>query len=135
MTDKKVGRPRAFKTEIELREKIAKYFEYCKQNDEPLLMIGLILFLDVDTDTFYKYSNGEYDDAENDFSATCKKAKMKVQKDKWIGGLTGKYNPAITIFDLKNNHGCTDKVENVNKYPNGHPLENINFNVLNGKDV
>ena len=36
---------------------------------------------------------------------------MKIQRNKIERGLDGESNPAVSIFDLKNNHGWKDKLE------------------------
>lgn len=131
MTDKNpVGRPRAFKTEDELKEKINAYIqkEYNqsehKEDIKPLTVAGLQVFLDVCEDTYLDYAQGQYDDENNNFSGAIKKARKYIEADKLEKALIGKYNPTIAIFDLKNNHGYVDRVENNNI--------NTNLNIVYG---
>jgi dihydroorotase-like cyclic amidohydrolase len=52
-----------------------------------------------------------YDDELNSFSDTLKRAKEYVENEKIENALTGRYKSPIAIFDLKNNHGYKDTVE------------------------
>lgn len=103
-----VGRPRSFNSEKELRDKIQEYFLIWQQDKRPYTLIGLCLFLDICRDTMNVYERGEYDDDENKYSDTIKKAKMQIEMSKWEGMLTGKYDKSAAIFDLKVNHQCIE---------------------------
>ena len=46
-----------------------------------------------------------------EYSATLKKVKDYIEKDKHQWALAGAYNTAFTIFDLKNNSNWKDKQE------------------------
>jgi hypothetical protein len=48
-------------------------------------------------------------------STVIKKAKNKIFAYKKQGAFKGKYNPAVFIFDAKNNHGYKEKLETENK--------------------
>ena len=53
--------------------------------------------------------NYEKEDGYEEFFTTIKKAKNKIQRNKLERGLDGDSNPAVTIFDLKNNHKYKDQ--------------------------
>ena len=61
-----------------------------------------------DRDTLLNY---EKKTGYEEYFGTIKKAKLKIQKNKVERGLDGDSNPAVSIFDLKNNHGYKDKTE------------------------
>lgn len=118
------GRDKEFSNPEELNVYIQEYFDLCDNNTEykitkdgiekqikapiPYTIEGLALHLDVDIDTLRNYEKAE---GYEDFFGTIKKAKLKVQNNKVVNGLMGKSNAAVTIFDLKNNHGYKDKQE------------------------
>jgi len=118
MSDKtpaKMGRPRAYTTPQEMHAVIQEYFQKWESEDRPLTMAGLICYLDICEDTFGEYSSGKYDDFEYEdywtFSDTIKKSRKYIENSKLENALLGKYNPSVSIFDLKNNHGYSDKSE------------------------
>ena len=107
---------------IELEVSIKEYFKECDNNtfnikgvevSEPYTVEGLALALDCTRFTLLNYEKAE---GYEPFFNTIKRAKLKIQKQKVVNGMIGLSNPAITIFDLKNNHGYKDKqeVENTN---------------------
>lgn len=110
-----MGRPRAYKTPQEMRAKIQSYFDQWKEKGKPYTMAMLISYLDICEDTFGEYSSGKYDDEEYEngdtFSETIRKARKFVEGQKIEDALLGKLNATVTIFDLKNNHGYSDKSE------------------------
>ncbi len=111
MTENKIGNPLAFSTAAELNTKIKEYFKFRDEQGMPYNVVGLAVFLDICKDTLNEYGKGAYDFHDPLFSATVKKAKNFIENHKWDKALKGEYNAAVAIFDLKNNHGCTDKQE------------------------
>lgn len=74
----------------------------------PYTIEGLCDALECDRDTLLNYQKKE---GYEEYFGIVKRAKLKVQRNKVERGLDGDSNPAVTIFDLKNNHGYKDKVE------------------------
>lgn len=106
-------------TVTELQRDIDSYFEYCDNNIvgydnnnnpiyEPYTIQGLAEALYCTRATLNNYEKKEGYEA---YFYTIKRAKNKVEKQKVVRALIGKANPAITIFDLKNNHGHVDRQE------------------------
>lgn len=115
------GRPRSFNDEKELRALIQEYFETWQHKGRPITLAGLCCYLGVVRSTFADYANGKYDSKINNFSNTIKEAREYIENDKLEKGLLGLYNPTIAIFDLKNNHGYTDKQDVTS---DGKPVNN-----------
>lgn len=107
MTTEKGGRPRKFNSAKELENKLNEYFNvYLKENPEELADIeSLAVFLDCDRDTILNYEKID------EFFGTIKKAKTKILNIKKQNTYKGRVPVAFMIFDLKNNHGYTDKQE------------------------
>ena len=61
--------------------------------------------------------NYEKQKGYEDYFYTIKKAKRKIARNKTERGLTGESNPAVTIFDLKNNHGYKTKLKYLKQSP------------------
>lgn len=96
------GRPKIFKDEQEIHDKVTKYKEYLLEHNKPATMAGLAYFLDIDRHTLYNYSK------EETFFHAIKKYRdwitMGIEElciDKGNGG---------TVF-LAKNYGYTDKQE------------------------
>lgn len=119
------GQSKRWETPEELQEDIDKYFDECdsktvevydKSSQEvvkvkkqtPYTIEGLCDVLDCERMTLLNYEKKE---GYEEFFYTIKKAKLKIQRNKIERGLDGDSNPAVTIFDLKNNHGYRDKSE------------------------
>ena len=119
------GKPKTWQTVEELQADIDEYFKECdsvtrlvydkpkQQTVEipsplPYTVEGLAECLDCDMDTLLNYEKRK---GYEEFFGTIKKAKLKIQRNKLERGLIGLSNPAVTIFDLKNNHGYSDKSE------------------------
>jgi len=128
--NKDVGRPKAFETPQKLKDKCSKYFAFCEEQGKAKTMAGLICFLDICDDTFGNYLKGLYDascDPQKDnFSETIKKARKFIENDKLDRALRGEYVPSVAIFDLKNNHGYADKVEQTTTHK-GEAEVSLNF--------
>lgn len=119
------GRPRSWSSPEELEKDIKRYFEECDNNTTkvyvknsgavadvpdpvPYTIEGLCDVLDCDRRTLLNYQSKE---GYEEFFHTIKKAKNKIQRNKVERGLMGNSNPAVTIFDLKNNHEYRDSIE------------------------
>jgi DNA-binding XRE family transcriptional regulator len=116
------GRPRAFKDEAKLRADIEEYLETAERAEVPITMAGLAVHLGCCRDTLVAYERGEYDDSAAQYSVAIKRAKTVIEADKLEKALLGKYNPAVAIFDLKNNHGYKDAKQLEHSGPDGDPL-------------
>lgn len=99
-----VGRPRAFKSVEEVKEKINAYFNYCEEKEKPYTMSGLAYYLGIDRRTLLNYSKNE------DYFPLIKKARDKVQMqlEECLYRLG---NNSGVIFNLKNNFDWKDKME------------------------
>lgn len=119
------GREKQWNTPEDLQKDIDKYFSECDNNTTkvydkkqqtiveltmpiPYTIEGLCDVLDCDRMTLLNYEKRK---GYEEFFYTIKKAKNKIQRNKIERGLTGESNPAVTIFDLKNNHNYNDKTE------------------------
>lgn len=98
------GRPPIFESVEEMQGKIDAYFAEAKAEGIPYTIQGLALALGFNS----RQSLLNYEDKE-EFLDTIKKAKLKIEENKLIGGLTGKYNATVMIFDFKNNHDHKDR--------------------------
>lgn len=134
------GRSKNWETREELQKDIDKYFEECnsrkvkvydKKQQEvveierpiPYTIEGLCDVLECDRMTLLNY---EKQKGYEEFFDTIKKAKNKIQRNKVERGLDGESNPAVTIFDLKNNHDYKDKTE-VDQTVKTIPIQGITF--------
>jgi len=132
------GKPRSFKTVAELQDGIDNYYSECKASrvtgvfkglevelTEPLTVSGLASSLGVSRDTVHTYATGEYDDEDNKYSDTIKKAVSFIERDKVTKAMLGVYDKTICIFDLKNNHGWKDQqhIENSGSQGRTHTLD------------
>lgn len=107
-----------------LQANIDTWLEDCKREDIPPTKSGLCLMLGISKDTLARYLadtgaqstvyqpdpiSGELHPVT---AADClKRALLAVEHALEIRMMTGKSNVAGVIFDLKNNHGYTDKSE------------------------
>jgi hypothetical protein len=117
-----VGRPLAFKSVEDIKNKINEYFDYCdnrlvhgydnKNNQEfayispePYTMSGLAYYLGIDRKTLYNYSE------KDEFFPTIKKARDRVEMDiERRMNDKNAFTPGL-IFNAKNNFGWVDKNE------------------------
>ncbi len=105
-------RPRKFDTVEDMEQEIIKYFEESATSGFPLTIQGLALTLGFSTRQSLLNYEGYTDKNKEPFLDTIKKAKLAIEQSKLDGAFLGTFNPAITIFDLKNNHGHEDKIKN-----------------------
>ena len=100
------GRPPKYKTAEDMQIGIDEYFVDCDTNDKPYTVAGLAYFLGFQD----RHSISEY--AEKDkFTATIKRAKLKIEMQRSESLVKGVGNVTGMIFDLKNNYGWRDKTE------------------------
>lgn len=97
----KVGRPFKFNSIEEMQTKVDDYFSY----EEVPTITGLALALDTTRDVLIDYEN-----RNDEFSNTIKKAKLKCQNFAEKHLFSGK-NATGAIFNLKNNYNWKDKTE------------------------
>lgn len=98
------GRPRLYSEPDALAAKVDEYFA---QEDGPPTIAGLCYFLGFQD----RHALAEYEGYEEPFSATVKRARLRIEQDR-AKRLLGKdtFTPGL-IFDLKNNHGWKDRTE------------------------
>lgn len=108
MTEKKknpVGRPRKIKSPEEFDRLVDSYIDMCRKNDEPVLLIGMVLALGLTSkEAFYNYGS-EY----AEFSESVKRARSLVELE-YEKRLNVNSSAAGPIFALKN-FGWKDKQE------------------------
>ena len=97
------GRPLKFETPEEVQGLCDAYFKECEENDTPLTITGLAMYLDTTRQGLLNYAE------RDEFYDTIKRAKLKVENYAELQVYKGK-NAAGPIFILKN-HGWTDKSE------------------------
>lgn len=132
----KVGHPRKFESAEEMVTAIEAYFLKCDARVKevvtgpptnrqikkvriptPYTIQGLAVALDLTTDGLLKYSN------RDEFVSTVKRAKATVEANKVVHMLDGDGFGAGYIFDLKHNHGWTDKSQVEQTGKDGGPIE------------
>ena len=110
-----MGRFKKFNSVEEMDTKINEYFQYCdeflytdrsgKIIKKPYTVSGLCVYLDICRETLNDYSKNPV------FSDTIKKARLKIESFLEENSLNGSLNSAVSIFNLKNNFGWTDKTQ------------------------
>lgn len=98
------GRPRAFSSVEELQASVDEYFATEADNGDPVTVSGLAYALNIDRRTLLRYQ-----DEDNEFCPTIKRAIAFIESDKIKNAMKGTYDKTICIFDLKNNHGWKDE--------------------------
>jgi len=112
---KPFGRPKLFPTVEYLKERIDAYFAYADnpERPKPYTLAGLAYYLGCDTETLRNYRS------DQDFFGTIKEARQRIEMSK-VEKLESKdYSTAGLIFDLVNNHGMAQKVENDHRSSDG----------------
>lgn len=99
------GKP---KTEIELQERINQYFEFCAERGFRPGIETMCLALSCTRQCFWKWCNGEGKSQE--WAEICSSAKQFTVAFLEQLSLTGKINPANSIFYLKNWANYADSV-------------------------
>lgn len=140
-----MARPLKYKTAKELQAKIDEYFAKCDAHTKtvynqktgeldviphpkPYTVEGLAAALEVDRHTLNNYED------RDEFFTTIKKAKLKILSNLQERALMGDNVASITIFNLKNNYGYTDKqeIEHSGKQEQEHT---INFHKLTDEQL
>ncbi len=121
-TSTTIGRPTLFQDAEEMQQVIDEYFDWCDNrvtnvyikeagdnvpisNPAPYTMSGLALRLGMDRTSLINYGKKEQ------FFNTVKAARQRIEQDVETRLMEGK-NQAGAIFNLKNNFGYVDKIEN-----------------------
>ena len=111
----------------QIYDKVMKYIEETKELNKhemvkPATVAGFCLYMKIDKPNLYKYFNCELAKITEEDKEYLRTAhgylKTYLEDQLECNGLTGKVNPTIAIFSLKNNHGWTDRLD-----------QNINANV------
>jgi hypothetical protein len=103
---------------VQVKQRIADYFQYCFDNDRKPQMVGLGNWLGVSRDTVHSWMVGECRSSTH--SDLIKKA-VQILHELWVDYMqNGKVNPASGIFLGKNMFGYKD-VQDVVITPN-NPL-------------
>ena len=131
------GRPLKFKSSEEVKEKALRYFEECKEKNEPLTITGLAIALGTFRVVLLDYGNGLYDKIDKEFSSTIKMLKQIVENyaEKRLFSNT----PVGAIFALKN-YKWTDRVEidqniNINTELKDDQLKRIASRIVEAREV
>jgi hypothetical protein len=113
------GRPLAFETPEEMETKIYEYFACCDEQKEisvndkgqskviqkPYTISGLCIYLGISKETWSQYLK------RPEYTEITAMAKLQVENYVEENSLMGKINPVMSIFNLKNNFGWTDRFE------------------------
>lgn len=112
------GRPRLFDSPEQMEERIEAYFLSDEAN--PPTIAGLCFFLGFSE----RHALSQYEQYDG-FSATVKRARLRIEQDRSERLLTKeKFTPGL-IFDLKNNHGWRDNLDLNHGGQEGNPVETI----------
>ena len=115
-----MARYREFDTVKDMQDAIDAYKKHCNRRKRPLTVQGLALALGFNSRTSLLNYEGYTDANDEPFLNTIKRAKLEIEEDKVVGAMLGEYHAAVTIFDLKNNHGHKDRTEieqtNIDKF-------------------
>lgn len=104
----KVGRPPRFSSPEEMQVAIDAYFAECDQTKKPYTVPGLALALGFSSrSSLFDYATRNA--GHEEFAATIKKAKLRIETQRAEMLVQCKTNPAGMIFDLKNNFGWKDQ--------------------------
>lgn len=95
------GRPRLIASPEEMKERGHEYFQQCRENEEPILVTGLVLALGMSCrDTLIEYGKRpEFADTVKELKTVCE----NFAETRLYGN-----SPTGAIFALKN-YGWTDK--------------------------
>lgn len=97
------GRPPAYSSPEEMQKDIDAYFAQVLADEKPPTISGLAYHLGMSTESLRNYQN------RDQFFATVKRAKQRVEialEERLDQG-----SPVGAIFNLKNNFGWKDKIE------------------------
>lgn len=101
----------------ELNQRIKEYFSFCSEKNFKPGVESLSLSLGISRNTFWCWCNGVGVDEE--WSNSCQVAKQSIISFVEAAATSGKLNPAISIFILKNIANYKDQIsfEEVNPQP------------------
>lgn len=101
----------------ELNQRIKEYFSFCSEKNFKPGVESLSLCLGVSRNTYWNWCNGVGVDEE--WSNSCQVAKQSIISFVEAAATSGKLNPAISIFILKNIANYKDQIsfEEVNPQP------------------
>lgn len=113
------GRPRHYQDAEAFDERVEAYFAFCEDKGKMPTLSGISLHLGFcDRETFANYA-----EEGGDFARTVKRAKLRIEDDRnqrlAMAACTG------VIFDLKHNHGWTDKSGVELTGADGGPIDTI----------
>ena len=94
------GRPPLYDDPLVMEAKIDQYFDDLEENCKPPTIAGLCFFLGFSD----RHALSEYEKREG-FSATVKKARLRIEVDRSERLISSGTPTAGLIFDLTNNHG------------------------------
>ena len=139
----KWGRPLKFKTPKELKTKVKDYFQRCDDwkiikkiswwevvsmnVPIPYTVEGLCVYLDIDRKTLlnYQWEREWQKELDSEFVHTVKNAKQKILSNMQERALLWESNPAVSIFNLKNNYWFKDQTHVESN--NTHQVAQVNF--------
>ncbi len=100
-----MGRKMKYESVTTFESKVNEYFDLCDKKNRPYTMSGLACHLDLDRKSLLNYSKNEK------YFPTVKKAKQRIEAmlEEQLYRLG---NNSGVIFNLKNNFGWIDKLEN-----------------------
>lgn len=106
-----------YNTPEELKDRVDEYITKQKEEAEPCTMAGLSVFLGYASP---RSLSDVRDRKDGNYGLVLDYAKSRIEDEKNRKMLKNQYNVAGAIFDLKNNHGWTDKQEITGR--DGQPL-------------
>lgn len=126
------GRPRKFQSVSDFEEGVEDYFQSLKNEDsskpqEPATISGLCLHLDTFPEVLSYYQEGRYDDEENKFSDSVKRARLRVvaYAEKGLYQAKNAAGPIFHIVNLtrKSAEPWRNAQTNEHSGPDGGPIE------------
>lgn len=103
----KLGRPRTWDPDTQTDEFIQSVEDYFDKTPEPYLLSGLCLHLGITEDTFKNY------ESVPEFLGIIKNARLLIKSRLEYGAINAK-NPVGYLFNLKCNHGMSEKQADIN---------------------
>ena len=111
------GKP---ETEEELKQRIDDYFQFCVERDVRCGIESLCLSLSITRTTLFNWCNGR--GCSREWQEICQNAKQFILTFLEQVSMSGKLNPATSIFLLKNVGGYKDSVSFEDMVPGQTPL-------------
>ncbi len=124
----KLGIP---KNDLELEQRITEYFEHCIQNNSRPGIESLCLSLSTTRQSFWKWCGGE-GGKSREWQHQCLLARQVIVAFLESAGLSGKLNPATSIFLLKNWANYSDSNNmTIEQEDNSHSLNVHDLPIFN----